>query len=80
MRNLIFVYGTLRRGFHNHYYLDHADYIGLGKTVENFALYYDVVPHVVEKSISQIVGEIYIVNDDDLIAAVNRFVFDSLSE
>jgi gamma-glutamylaminecyclotransferase len=33
---LLFVYGTLRKGFSNHYLLDGATFVGDGKTVDNF--------------------------------------------
>jgi gamma-glutamylcyclotransferase (GGCT)/AIG2-like uncharacterized protein YtfP len=33
---LLFVYGTLRKGFSNHYLLDGATFLGDGKTVDTF--------------------------------------------
>lgn len=33
---LLFVYGTLRKGFHNHNLLDNAKFIGMGISVDKF--------------------------------------------
>lgn len=34
----VFVYGTLKRGFPNHHYMDGATFIGTGRTVEAYPL------------------------------------------
>lgn len=60
----VFVYGTLKRGFHNHVYLKGANYLGTGKTVEKYAMVVDRgLPFVIKKQkISHIIGELYSVN------------------
>ncbi len=58
---LLFVYGTLRRGFANHeVYLGDALYVGEAITKERFALFVDDFPYLTKSArVSQIVGELY---------------------
>jgi len=72
-RNYIAVYGTLRRGFHNHKLLEffQADYLGKSKTVEKYPM---VIKHGIpfvgqmkrNEMGSQIAVEIYRVSDECL--------------
>lgn len=48
---LMGVYGTLRKGFSNHRYLEGAKYIGTGKTVEKFVLQQHGIPYVSRKKV-----------------------------
>lgn len=72
----LFVYGTLRKGFHNHYFLenDNVKFIGSGETIDKFAMcvktssiflnrkYNISIPFVTRSpSISTIKGELYLV-------------------
>ncbi|WP_457623862.1 gamma-glutamylcyclotransferase, partial [Persephonella sp.] len=36
MKSLIFVYGTLRKGFGNHRLLENAEFLGIGRTKEKY--------------------------------------------
>ena len=73
MNNLIFVYGTLKKGFHNHHLLEQSEFVGSGWTVEKYALYHDGIPYVVkDEAISRIQGEVYSV-DDDTLEVLDRF-------
>jgi gamma-glutamylcyclotransferase (GGCT)/AIG2-like uncharacterized protein YtfP len=62
----IFVYGTLRRGFWNHHLLKDSEFIGEGITKEKYSLYADEIPYVVKEPLTQIKGELYIVDDETL--------------
>lgn len=63
----VFVYGTLRRGFHNNYLLKHAEFIGKGQTEEKFRLVANGLPFVrTDKQVSNIKGEVYKINENTL--------------
>jgi gamma-glutamylaminecyclotransferase len=66
VRILVFVYGTLRRGFWNHRLLSKAEFVGAGKTKARYAMYVDGIPYVVKEEVSQIVGEVYAVDRETL--------------
>jgi len=59
----IFVYGTARKGFHNHHYLEGARYIGRAHTKEKYALYADTLPYLIKEQVCQVRGELYEVYD-----------------
>ena len=70
--SLVFVYGTLKEGFHNHYVLSGAEYLGTGKTVHKYALYVDGIPFVLKgEAESTISGEVYSV-DSETLAKLDR--------
>ncbi|QJB58445.1 gamma-glutamylcyclotransferase [Pseudodesulfovibrio sp. zrk46] len=63
----MFVYGTLKKGFPNHYFLQDAEFVGLAKTVERYGLYVDEFPSVYQRdSVSSIQGEVYRIDTDTL--------------
>ena len=64
--NIIFVYGTLRSGFHNHSLLYNSKLIGKGKTKDKYALYSFGVPFLVNEPVTQVIGEVYSVSDKTL--------------
>lgn len=68
----VFTYGTLKRGFPNHYFLRQARFAGQARTVEPYALYADEFPLVYPgASVSTIRGEVYEV-DDNTLARLDR--------
>ena len=62
----VFVYGTLRKGFGNHYLLRDSKFIGYGITKEKYSLYVDGIPYVVKIPNTQIKGEVYEVDKHTL--------------
>lgn len=56
----VFVYGTLKRGFSNHYFLRDARFVGKARTVHRYALYVDEYPgvHAGDK-VCPIMGEVF---------------------
>lgn len=64
MSQLIFVYGTLRRGFMFHAYLGGARCMGGAHTVNHHALYVGEYPMCVrDRAVGPVAGEIYDVSD-----------------
>ena len=60
---IVFVYGTLRQGFHNHKLIMDSKTIDIGRTVSNYAMYANGIPYVSEtEQVSQIYGELYLVS------------------
>ena len=68
--NLIFVYGSLRKGFPNHYFLEQeCQFIGLAKSVEKYSMTANefivrfgakrAIPFVSKEPETEIMGEIY---------------------
>lgn len=74
MSNLVFVYGSLRKGFSNHHFLNNSEYIGDFTSEEQFYLItykslsfpYLLEDLEIDRPKSNIKGEIYRVNDDVL--------------
>jgi gamma-glutamylaminecyclotransferase len=66
---LVFVYGTLQKGFHNHRLLEVSSYCGPAKTADRYVLRSrpQGIPFVGrDKAVSQIEGELYEVSDATL--------------
>lgn len=67
MKDIVFVYGTLKRGKSNNILLTGSEYLGLGVTVDKYAMYEHGIPYVSEKmSLTNIVGELYKVDKHTL--------------
>lgn len=66
----VFVYGTLKKGKHNHWYLEDSDYLGRGKTKEKYNYSKSGgLPKVTKESGDgdlRIRGELYEINKDVL--------------
>lgn len=63
----VFVYGTLRRGGSNHFRMDHAEFVGLGKVAGAIHLI-DSNPELVFPALKldvegHVVGEVYLVSE-----------------
>lgn len=66
---LLFVYGTLKKGFRNQSYLQDAVFMGKFTTDGRYTMYdFDGYPAVTEQGIDAICGEVYRINSDHLAA------------
>ena len=66
-KHLVFVYGTLRQGFSNHYLLETSIWKDYSETVEKYAMFEQGIPFVSKNiSLIAITGEVYEVSDDVL--------------
>ncbi|MCX8028430.1 MAG: gamma-glutamylcyclotransferase [Brevinematales bacterium] len=64
---LIFVYGTLKKGFHNHRMIKDAKFVGRGKTKDKYVMYVDIIPYVSKRDrVSNIYGEVYCIDRNTL--------------
>lgn len=72
--HLVFVYGTLRKGHCNHHLLKDAHFYGIGSTETLCAMYLkNGYPYITStESRYPIVGELFSVDDDTLVA-LDRF-------
>ena len=60
---IVFVYGTLRQGYHNHRLIIDCKIIDVGRTVNQYAMYANGIPYVSDnEQVSQIYGELYLVS------------------
>jgi gamma-glutamylcyclotransferase (GGCT)/AIG2-like uncharacterized protein YtfP len=68
MGELIFVYGTLKKGFSNHRLLEKDKFISEAETIDKYAMYVHGIPYVnYDEPISEITGEIYQVSKMSLL-------------
>ena len=59
---IVFVYGTLRQGYHNHRLIIDCRFIDTARTVNDYAMYANGIPYVSDnEKVSQIYGELYLV-------------------
>jgi gamma-glutamylcyclotransferase (GGCT)/AIG2-like uncharacterized protein YtfP len=62
--HLVFVYGTLKKGFPNHFFLKRATFVGAARTVDSYALYLDEYPGVYpDDAVCPVSGEVYAVDE-----------------
>ena len=70
--HLIFAYGTLKKGYHNHYLLENSEYLGEHVTEEQYTMYSaGGFPIVEREGSNSIPGEVYRV-DDTTLSRLNR--------
>lgn len=65
---LIFVYGTLKEGYGNHFHLEHADFVEKAITEAEYTMYSirGWYPGVVKNGNTRIKGEIYRIDENTL--------------
>lgn len=69
MKYLVFVYGTLKKGFSNHRLLAGSEFLGAAQTVGKYAMYSTGTPIVLKnEAVSPIHGELYRVGEATLVA------------
>jgi len=72
MKNIVFVYGTLRKTFNNHALISNSRFIGAGRTCEKFVMFSRLIPFLSDsQKVSTIYGEVYEV-DDKTLSALDR--------
>ena len=72
MAHKVFVYGTLKRGFRNHYLLDGCEYLGGAVTMPTYRMIENGFPVIMPDPDGRpLAGEIYIV-DDETLARLDR--------
>jgi gamma-glutamylaminecyclotransferase len=71
VKYLLFVYGTLKKGYPNHHLLQESRFIDEAVTKKKYALYNSGIPFLIKyESISYIHGEVYEI-DDNIIKKVD---------
>jgi len=74
---LLFVYGSLKKGFDNHRFLEKSTKrLGIAHTVGKFGMYEDSFgnyPYLITKPISKIDGELYQINRKELLEEIDEF-------
>lgn len=68
-RHRVFVYGTLKRGIHNHHLLEKSEFIGNAYTVDTFKMYtvgFPIIMPADGPDAWAVYGEVYDVDDDTL--------------
>mgnify|MGYP003139024103 FL=1 len=64
---LVFVYGTLRKGHGNHVLLKNSEFVDAGLTKKKYAMYANGIPFVSDdEEVSSIFGELYKVSSHTL--------------
>ena len=67
MTNLVFVYGTLKRGFANHRLLEKAHFLGEAYLPRTKMINLGAYPAVIAGGTKEVMGEMYQVDDETLI-------------
>ena len=74
---LLFVYGSLKKGFDNHKILDKSTKrLGKASTIGKFGMFEDSFgnyPYLITKPISKIDGELYEINREELLRKIDEF-------
>jgi len=76
-KNLLFVYGSLKRGFDNHHILKDATYIKEVKTLQSYSMFVEThgqYPYLLKnRPFHQIEGELYEIESDELWDRIDEF-------
>ena len=80
MKNLIFVYGTLKRGHRNHYHLEHCKFMGEAQTSERYLMINVGFPVILDPNgaddpadrIAQVRGELYMLKKGKIEETMKR--------
>ncbi|HHZ87972.1 MAG TPA: gamma-glutamylcyclotransferase [Chromatiaceae bacterium] len=67
-RYLVFVYGTLLKGFGNHHLLEDSEFVGDHETDPEYSMYSNGSYPMVIRGSGVIYGEVYRVNDSTLVS------------
>ena len=68
-KHRVFVYGTLKRGIHNHHLLEQSTFVGNAYTVDTFRMFHVGFPIIFfdnHPDAKSVFGEVYDVDDDTL--------------
>jgi len=66
-QHTLFVYGTLKRNCSNSYFLQSAQYLGEGRTQEQYAMYVQGIPYVLKTEQRYCIhGELYAISTETL--------------
>ena len=69
----VFVYGTLRSGQVNHYYISNSIFVGIAKSNEHYCMHSNKIPFVsASQRVSQITGEVYLVSESQLMKMASK--------
>ncbi len=67
MSNLLFVYGTLKRNYSNHYIIKNCKFKGVGYTLERFKMFNKGYPYIISNTNGYSVkGEIFEINSKNI--------------
>lgn len=73
MKNYVFVYGTLKRGYGNHRVLGSAKFVGEGKTVSGaYKMLDGGFPMVLSGGLFHVKGELFEVSDEQTMRNLDR--------
>lgn len=68
----VFVYGTLKRGFHNHHLLRSSSLLGEAMTQDSYLMFGRGVPYIMPGGYYPVAGEVYAVEDEEVMSLLDR--------
>lgn len=76
MATYVFVYGSLKMGYENHYILETSTFISDATTCEKYQMYPSIdgeYPFLIKsEKVQNIIGEVYLVNDQAILDALDQ--------